>query len=171
MVKYLSVLLLVAAFAAPAFAADDVSQLEIGLGYGNINVGTSGRHSGFTSHQTINLNNWLGVENFVGYYGFGTDPTYGKAKLFADIFGGKVTYRAAKVAPYAIAGIGGGFLRFDSGVGTNNSLAVRFGGGVDIPIKDGLAWKVDVSRESFHFGGWTSGTSLSTGIVLKLGNF
>ena len=176
MVKYFSTLLVVLAFAVPAMA-QDVPQVEIALGYANVNVnGYGGRHSGFASHQTINLNSWVGIDNYLGYYGFGTNPTYGKIQLITDIFGGKFTYRGEKVAPYAVAGIGGGFLRFpQSGVGTNNSLAFRLGGGVDIPIGQSLAWKVDVSRVSFHFGpttaggsSYASGTNLSTGIVIKL---
>jgi hypothetical protein len=175
MVKYFSALLIVMALAAPAFA-QDVPQFEIAMGYANVNVkGFGGRHSGFATHQTFNLNSWLAVDNYLGYYGFGTDPNYGKVQLITDIFGGKVTYRAERVHPYAVAGIGGGFLRFpQSGVGTNNSLAFRVGGGVDIPIGESLAWKVDVSRMSFHFGGVTgtggynSGTNLSTGIVIKI---
>ena len=175
MVKYFSALL-VMAFAVPALA-QDIPQVEIALGYANVNVkGFGDRHSGFASHQTINLNSWFAIDNYLGYYGFGTSPTYGKTQLITDIFGGKFTYRGEKVAPYAIAGIGGGFLRFpQSGVGTNNSMAFRLGGGVDIPIGENLAWKVDVSRMSFHFGATTaggssyaSGTNLSTGIVIKI---
>jgi hypothetical protein len=174
MVKYLSVLLLLVAFAAPAFAQDDVPQFEISMGYGNTNLkGVPGRHSGFVTQQTFNLNSWLGVENYIAYYGFGTDPTYGKTQLITDMFGGKFTYRAAKVNPYAVAGIGGGFLRFpQSGVGTNNAFSTRYGGGLDVPFKEGaLAVKLEVSRQSFHFGTWTPGTAFSAGLVIKVGSF
>jgi len=176
MVKYFTALLILIAFAAPVFA-QDVPQIELGFGYGNVNVkGFSGRHSGFASHQTINLSSWLGIDNYLGYYGFGTNQNYGKTQLIAEIFGGKVSYRNDKVVPYAVAGIGGGFLRFpDIGAGSQNSLAFRYGGGVDIPIGDNFAWKIDVSRMSFHFGsiltgvgGYNSGTNLSTGIVIKI---
>jgi opacity protein-like surface antigen len=176
MVKYFSTLLIVMAFAAPAFA-QDVPQIEIGLGYGNIGIkDIPNRHSGFASHQTINLNSWLGVDNYLGYYGLGTSQSYGKAQLIAEIFGGKVTYRNDRMAPYLVAGIGGGFLRFPQiGSGSQNSLAFRLGGGVDIPFKENFAWKVDVSRMSFHLGslitgvnGYNSGVNLSTGIVIKI---
>jgi len=47
-------------------------------------------------------------------------------------------------------------------------MASRFGGGVDIPLNDYIAWKVEVSRMGFHFNGWSSGTNFATGIVLKI---
>ena len=173
MVKYLCVLLLIVAFAAPVFAQDDVPQAELSMGYGNINLkSVANRHHGFTTSQIFNVNKWFAIENHLGYYSMGTDPTYGKAQLIADWFGGKFTYRAEKIAPYAVAGLGGGWLRFpSSGVGTNNSMATRIGGGVDIPFKESLAWKVEVTRTSFHFGTWQSGTNFSTGLVLKIGGF
>ena len=170
MVKHFGALLIVMALAAPAFA-QDVPQIELGFGYGNLGIkNVNGRHSGFASHQTINLNSWLGVDNYLGYYGFGTDPNYGKTQLIAEIFGGKIGYHGEKVAPYVVAGIGGGFLRFPNiGASSQNSLAFRYGGGVDIPFKENFAWKVDLSRMSFHFGGaYSSGTNLSTGIVIKI---
>ena len=169
MVKYFVTLLIVMAFAAPAFA-QDIPQVELGFGYGNLGIkGLPDRYHGFASHQAFNLNSWLGVENYLGYYGLGTDPTYGKTQLITTIFGGKFTYRAAKVAPYAVAGIGGGFLRFpDVGGTSQNSMAFRLGGGVDIPIGENFAWKVDVSRMTFHFNGYASGVNLSTGIVIKI---
>jgi opacity protein-like surface antigen len=170
MVKYFGALLIVIALSAPAFA-QDVPQVELGFGYGNLGIeGDPNRHSGFATHQTINLNSWLGIDNFLGVYGLGTDPSFGKTQLITTIFGGKFTYRADRIHPYAVAGIGGGFLRFpDLGGSSQNALAFRLGGGVDIPFKESFAWKVDVSRMSFHFGGtYSSGINLSTGIVIKI---
>jgi opacity protein-like surface antigen len=169
MVKYVCVCLLILAFAAPALA-QDYAQFEISLGYGNLGVkGLEGRHSGFTTHQTFNLNSVLGIENYIGYYGFGTDPVLGKTQMFTDIFGARANYRKWGPTLYGIAGLGGGFLRFpDTGYGSNNSLAFRVGGGADFPIHDSLAIKVDVSRASFHFNGWHSGMNISTGLVLKI---
>ena len=170
MVKYVCVLILAIVFAAPAFA-QDVPQIEIALGYGNINVKdvATGRHSGFVSHQAFNLNSVFAIENFIGYYGMGSDPNIGKVQLFTDIFGCRFNYRKFGPVIYGVAGLGGGFLIFpDYGAGTNNSLAFRLGGGVDVPIGDSLAWKVDISRTSFHFDGWKSGMNISTGIVLKI---
>jgi hypothetical protein len=174
MVKYISTLLVVfavMAFASPAAFAQDIQGFEIMMGYGNINIEDSGRHSGFVSHQTINLNSWFALDNGFGAYSLGTDPSVGKIQLISNIFGAKFTYRAEKVHPYVSAGFGGGFLRFpDSGSGSNNAIAARFGGGLDFPFKDNFAWKIDVSRASYHFNGWNSGTSVSTGIVIKVGS-
>ena len=170
MVKYVCVLFVLIAFAAPAFA-QDYPQMEIALGYGNINVKdvAEGRHSGFVSHQAFNITSVLAIENYFGYYGMGSDPNFGKMRLLTDIFGAKFNYRTAGPVIYGVAGLGGGFLQFpDLGAGTNNSLAFRVGGGVDIPWGDSLAFKVDVSRTSFHFDGWKSGMNISTGIVLKI---
>ncbi len=168
MVKYFTSLLVALAFAAPAFA-QDVPQFEVALGYANINFAGE-RHSGFASTQTINLNSWLGFENYLGYYSLGTDPNYGKAHLISIIPAGKLTYRAEKVNPYFSAGIGGSSLQFpQSGVGTGNSLTFRYGGGVDIPFKDSFAIKFDLSRFPLHTSGsWTSATNFSTGLVIKI---
>lgn len=177
MVKYISTLLVVfavIAFASPAASAQDIQQLEIMLGYANMDnpipIGTTGRHSGFVSHQTINLNSWFGLDNGFAAYSLGTDPNAGKVQLISNIFGAKFTYRAEKVHPYAVAGFGGGFLRFPQvGSGSNNAMAVRVGGGVDIPFKENFSWKIDLTRQSYHFAGWNSATNLSTGIVIRIG--
>jgi Outer membrane protein beta-barrel domain len=176
MVKYVCVCLLMLAFAVPAFS-QDYAQFEISLGYGNIGLNgdspliTGGRHSGFTTHQTFNLNSVLGIENYIGYYGFGTPPALGigKEQMFTDIFGARFNYRKAGPVLYGVAGFGGGFLRFPQyGGGSGNSMGFRLGGGTDIPIHDSLAIKVDVSRMGFHFDGWRSGINISTGLVLKI---
>jgi Outer membrane protein beta-barrel domain len=175
MVKYVSVLLLLMAFAAPAFA-QDVPQLEIALGYGNLNLDnlaigpTPGRHSGFATHQAINLNSLFAIENYFGYYGLGTVAGLGKTEMLTNVFGGRFAYRAKGPVIYGSAGIGGGWMRFpDIGAGSQNAMAFKYGGGVDIPLGDSIAWKVDVSRMSFHFfGDWNSGVNISTGIVLKI---
>jgi Outer membrane protein beta-barrel domain len=174
MVKYVSVLLLLMAFAAPAFA-QDIPQVELAFGYGNINVKdlVDGRHSGFATHQTINLNSVFGIENYFGYYGMGTNPSVGKIEMLTNVFGARFAYRAAGPVLYGGAGIGGAWLRFPNiGAGSNSAMAFKVGGGVDIPIGDSFAWKVDVSRMSFHFSdavsSWKSGVNISTGIVLKI---
>ena len=170
MVKYVFGLLLIIAFAAPGFA-QDVPQIELGFGYGNYAMKSlhPDRHSGLATHQTFNLNSVFGIENYLGYYGFGTDPQFGKTELITELFGGKVSYRNLGPVLYGTAAIGGGFLRFpNAGVGTS-SFGVKFGGGIDIPFKESFAWKIDVSRMSFHFfEQWNSGTNISTGIVIKI---
>ena len=171
MVRYLFVLLLVMAFSAPAFA-QDVPQLELAFGYGNFALKDliPDRHSGFTTHQTINLNPTFAIENYLGLYWFGSDPQFGKKELVSEQIGGKVSYRKLGPTLYGSASIGGGFLRFpELGVG-ENSFGFKYGGGVDIPFKEFFAWKVEVSRMSYHFfDQWSSGTNISAGIVLKMG--
>lgn len=175
MVKYVGVLILLMACAVPAFAQDDVPQMEIALGYGNINVKNvvDGRHSGFATHQAFNLNSRFAIENYLGYYGMGSIniPGFGAAKtqLLTNTFGAKVNYRTAGPVLYVSGGLGAGWLRFpDLGVGSDSAFAVRIGGGVDVPINDYFSAKIDVSRHSFHFGDWTSGVNISTGIVIKI---
>jgi len=171
MVKYAGVFLLLMAFAAPAFAQDDYPQIEISLGYGNINLKNvvTGRHSGFTSHQAFNLNSKFAIENVLGFYGMGNINGIGKVQMISETFGGRVNYRTAGPVVYASAGLGGGWLRFpDLNAGSNNAFAVRFGGGVDVPINDYFDVKVDLSRHSYHFSGWNSGFNISTGIVFKI---
>jgi hypothetical protein len=175
MVKYACVLILVLAFAAPAFAQDDYPQIEISLGYGNINLKDvqTGRHSGFTSHQAFNLSSKFAIENVLGFYGMGNIniPNFGpvKAQFISETFGGRMNYRTAGPVLYASAGLGGGWLRFpDLNAGSNSAFAFRFGGGVDVPINDYFDVKVDLSRHSYHFDGWNSGFNISTGIVFKI---
>jgi hypothetical protein len=170
MVKYICVLLFVLALAAPAFAQDDYPQMEIALGYGNIGIKdtVSGRHSGFATHQAFNLNSMFAIENYVGYYGFGTIQGY-KARLITDSFGGRINYRTAGPVIYASAGLGAGWLQLpQQNAQSDSAFAVRFGGGVDVPVNDYFAIKFDVSRHSFHFVNWNSGVNFSTGIVIKI---
>jgi len=177
MVRYLFALIVVMAFAAPSFA-QDVPQLELGFGYGNFAINGldasfpkfSDRHSGFTTHQTINLNPTFAIENYLGLYGFGTDPNFGKTELISEHIGGKVSYRNLGPTLYGSASIGGGWLLFTQiGVG-ENGFGFKYGGGIDIPFKDFFAWKIDVSRMSYHFfDQWNSGMNISAGIVIKMG--
>ena len=171
MVKYFSVLLLVIVCAAPAFA-QDYPQIELGFGYGNLKLKDidDNRHSGFATHQVFNLSSAFAIENYFGYYGMGRDPSFGKIEFLTNLFGARVAYRSAGPVIYGSAGLGGGWLRFpDLGAGTNSAFGVKIGGGVDIPINESFAWKVDASRMSFHlFDEWRSGFNLSTGIVINI---
>ena len=179
MVKYVCVLLLVMACAAPAFA-QDYPVFEIGLGYANTGgevngfIAFDGRHSGFATNQAFNLSSNFAIENYFGYYGLGRDLSFGKMQLLANMIGGRVATRTDRFMLYGTAGIGGGWIRFpDLGAGTQNAFGVRFGGGVDIPLNDSVAWKVEASRMSFHFNldpahSWNSGVNIYTGIVLKI---
>jgi len=178
MVKYVCVLFVLMAFAAPAFA-QDYPQIEIMLGYGNLGLKNyepiTGRHSGFATYQSFNITKIFAIENYVGYYGLG-DQIGTKTQLITDTFGGRFNYRTSGPVIYGSAGMGGGWLRFpDFGSGTQNGLAFRYGGGVDFPLGDTLAVKLDVSRQSFHLPDfvtgqtvWKSGMNIATGIVLRI---
>jgi len=73
-----------------------------------------------------------------------------------------------------VAGIGFGYLTSSQGYGLGSSFATRFGAGVDVPFKESLAWKFEISRMSFHLNltdpnsSWTSGTNFQTGIVFTI---
>jgi opacity protein-like surface antigen len=169
MVKTLVALVAMIAFAVPAFAQDDVPPVELGFGYGNIDFGSE-HHSGFATHQVFNLSSWFGIENYFGYYGLGEDPNFGKMELLTNVFGGKFSLRrSGHIIPYGSVGLGGSWIRLPQlGSGTNNAMAFKIGGGLDIAFHDSMAWKVDVSRMSHHFNGWESGMNISTGIVFRL---
>jgi len=175
MVRYIFILLVVTAFAAPAFA-QDIPQLELGFGYGNFEMKElfPNRANGFTTRQTINLNPTFAIENYLGYYWFGTQPNFGKTELVSEHIGARVNYRKLGPVLYGNASIGGGFLRFPQLGSGESSFGFKYGGGVDIPFKDFFAWNVDVSRMSYGFFGdfldtRVGGLNISAGIVIKMG--
>lgn len=175
MVKTIVSACFVLMLAIPALAQDDYPKIYTSLGYANLSfpdltTGVDGHHSGFANSTGFNLSRTLGLENYMGIYGVGQGST-----LIADFFGGKATYRAAKVAPYVTAGIGVGYFTQQSsfGVGAASSFATRYGGGVDVPINDSMFWKVEVTRMSFHLqtsptSSWTGGTNIQAGIVITI---
>jgi opacity protein-like surface antigen len=108
----------------------------------------------------------------MGIYSVGSGST-----LIADFFGGKATYRASKVSPYALAGIGVGYFSISNQFiyGSTSSFATRYGAGIDVPINDTMYWKVEYSRMNFHVnfnpastGSWTGGNNIQAGIVFTL---
>jgi Outer membrane protein beta-barrel domain len=161
----------------PALAQEDYPRIQNSMGYANLGfpdfgTGVNSRHSGFANSTGFNLTRTLGLENYMGIYGLG-----GGVTLISDLFGGKATYRAARVAPYVLAGLGIGYFSASTSYGyaSSSSFATRFGAGVDVPINDSMAWKVEVSRMNFHLrtsesSAWTNGTNFSTGIVFTLSN-
>jgi opacity protein-like surface antigen len=180
MVRFFVVACFVLLLAVPVLAQEDYPRIETSLGYANLsfpdlNTGASGHHSGFANQTSFNLTRSLGLDNYMGIYGLGQGVT-----LISDFFGGKAMYRAPRFVPYALGGLGIGYFTASTSYGTasTSKFAVRYGGGVDIPINDSMAWKVEISRMSFHlpqFGStgvqtssWTSGTNISTGIVFTI---
>jgi hypothetical protein len=163
--------------AFPALAQEDFPRVQTSMGYANLGfidfgTGESGRHSGFVNVTGFNLTRSLGVENYMGIYGLG-----GGVTLISNLFGGKATWRAARVAPYVSAGLGIGYFTASTSYGysSSSSFATRVGAGVDVPINDAMAWKVEISRMNFHLrttpeSGWTNGTNFAAGIVFTLSN-
>jgi hypothetical protein len=151
----------------PVFAQDDdFPRIETTLGYANLafenfDDGEVGHHSGFAMHNSMNLTRWLGVENFTGIYGLGSGVS-----LISNIVGGKLMARSERIVPYAIAGLGGGY--FTQGSSYGSVFNTRLGGGVDIPLNEGMSYKFDVSRMSFRSGGWISHWNFSTGITFNI---
>lgn len=144
--------------------------LEAQLGVGN------NRHSGFGMQHTFKVDSVFAVENYFGYFSLGTSRiSGGKRHLVTDMLGGRISLRKpARVVPYLSAGLGGATTRAhpdDSPnlqTRTDSGMSIKIGGGGDIRINDKLAWKLDVSRMSFHFGNWRSGMNLMTGIAYRL---
>ena len=180
MVKIVAVVLFVFLCAIPVMAQEDYPKVQTSFGYanlgfadfGNPNLGftqtaPTSRHSGFANETGFNLTRNLGINNYMGIYGLG-----GGITMISDLFGGKAMYRTARAVPYGVAGIGFGYLT-SSSYGYGSSFGTRFGAGVDVPFKESLAWKFEISRMSFHLqttanSSWTSGTNFQTGIVFTI---
>jgi len=177
MVKTFVAACLLLVLAIPALAQEDYPKIQTSMGYTMLSfpdlaTGVSSHHSGFANQTGFNLTKTWGLENYMGIYGLGNGTT-----LIADSFGGKATYRAAKIAPYALAGIGIGYFSINTsfGYGSKSAFSTRVGGGVDVPFKDTMALKFEVSRMKFHvnfqdptLSGWTGSTNFTTGIVFTL---
>jgi len=185
MVKIAAVVVLVFLCAIPVMAQDDYPRIQTSLGYANLNLldfgsvnfdgsltGATKHSSGFANETGFNFTRSLGVNNYMGIYGLG-----GNVTMIADFIGGKAMYRTQRAVPYALAGIGFAYLTSGGLYGYGSSFATRWGGGVDIPFNDSLAWKVEVSRMGFHLqtnplagASWVYGTNISTGIVFTIAN-
>ncbi|HLQ77419.1 MAG TPA: outer membrane beta-barrel protein [Terriglobia bacterium] len=170
MMKYCLAFGLLLAFAAPAFAQNDYPVFQLAPGYGNLgnkNLVGPGRHSGFVLDTDFNLNSKLGIELFTGYYNLGTNQT-----LYTNTFGGIFALRKNEhIVPFGVAGFGFGSIQVATqfGIIQGRSMAVRYGGGVDVPFHDSMALRFSATRMGFHFGNaWETGTNYSVGIVLNL---
>ena len=180
MVKIATVVLFVFLCAVPVMAQEDYPKVQTSFGYANLDFVDFGNpsfgftptpptahHSGFANETGFNLTRNLGINNYMGIYGLG-----GGITMISDLFGGKAMYRTARAVPYGVAGIGFGYLT-SSSYGLGSSFGTRFGAGVDVPFKESLAWKFEISRMSFHLqttanSSWTSGTNFQTGIVFTI---
>ena len=177
MVKIATVVLFVFLCAVPVMAQEDYPKVQTSFGYANLGFADfnsptfplpTSRHSGFANETGFNLTRNLGINNYMGIYGLG-----GGITMISDLFGGKAMYRTTRAVPYGVAGIGFGYLTSGGYYSYGSSFATRFGGGVDVPFKESLAWKFEISRMSFHLqttanSSWTSGTNFQTGIVFTI---
>jgi hypothetical protein len=183
MVKIAAVFVLLVLFAIPVMAQDDYPRIQTSLGYANLGLldfgsvnfdgsltGATSRHSGFANETGFNFTRSLGVNNYLGVYGLG-----GNVTMLADFIGGKAMYRTQRAVPYGLAGLGFAYLTSGGLYGYGSSFATRFGGGVDVPFNDVLAFKVEVSRMSFHLqtnplagASWVNGINIQTGIVFTI---
>jgi hypothetical protein len=178
MVKRILRLVLPMVCLAAPLAAQDYAQLELGFGYANWGTDTSptttDRVHGFAMHTDYNLTSWLAIDNYLGAYSF---PSFGTTFDFTaiyNVFGIKLTARDLlddRVSPFVVAGFGGGTVS-DRGVGFSSSAA-RYGGGVDINLNDGFAFRVDASSlavgQNFVTSAWSSNFNLATSVIFKLG--
>jgi len=179
MVRIVVVAFFVLLPAVPAFAQDDYPRVEMAMGYANLGfpslttaTGTD-HHSGFATHMGFNLTRSLGFENYTGVYGMGQGVT-----LISNLFGGKAMYRASRIVPFVVAGLGVGYFTASSSQGylSASTFAIRYGFGADVPFSDSMAWKIDVSRLGMGNpflpppGGRTTNWNISTGIVFTLSN-
>jgi opacity protein-like surface antigen len=185
MVKIAFTLVVLLFLALPVMAQDEYPRIEMAMGYANLafpccggTLGDTGHHSGFFTTQGFNLNKSMGIENYFGYYSLGgkDNPQIGSSvSILTNMIGGKLAKRTDRFTPYVSGGIGFGYLTNNYSFG-QSSFGTRIGPGVDIRLNDSMAWKVDVTRFSFHQqftaagGSWSSGWNIATGIVFTLSN-
>ncbi len=184
MVKVLFAVLVLLFLALPVMAQDDYPRIEMSMGYANLsypccsgNLGVdTGHHSGFFTTQSFNLNRSVGIENYFGYYSLGGKETLGSnVSILTNMIGAKLAKRTDRFTPYVTGGIGFGYITNSYSFG-QSSFGTRIGPGLDIRMNDSMAWKIDVTRFSFHQqftvdgGSWSSGWNIATGIVFTLSN-
>jgi hypothetical protein len=118
----------------------------------------------------FNFTSRLGIDNYLGYYSLGEGST-----LFTNIIGGRATLiRTEKVAPFVVAGLGGGQVTIKSGgyyYDGGSGFAARFGGGFDYNLNDVIAARFDLSKLTLRSGGvWVGKANLTFGIVFTVMN-
>jgi hypothetical protein len=98
----------------------------------------------------FNLNHWLGIWQQMGFYS-GIRQGDLQLRFINEVQGVKVTHRnLGPVNVYAKGGIG--FVRHVfslRGVGdlaVNYGTSLVYGGGTEIPFREGMVWVIDVSR-------------------------
>jgi opacity protein-like surface antigen len=195
--KILFSLLIVFSVAASALAQES-SKVEVFGGYSYLradsNLGVDRDLRGWNASINYNLNKILGVKaDFSGHYTDGavflSPVTDASAKIdtsdFTFLFGPQFSYRKnEKVVPFAHIMIGGvrrkissppidvGFPDFPIIIdpsSTNTAFAAAFGGGLDIKLTNGLAFRlVQADYLLSRFGGFTQNNlRIGTGLVVR----
>jgi len=135
--QYTLIILAVLALALGSFAAD-VPKVEVFGGYSYLRAGTGTLGSsafnsnGWTASTTGNLTKILGVTaEFNGQYKNEIDGMTVKGSDYNFLFGPQVGYRTGRLRPFAHTLFGVSRLS-SSGVASQNSFAMAFGGGLDL---------------------------------------
>jgi len=159
-----------------AAAQQSTSKFDVFGGYSYFNGSTSGvtnRYSlnGWNGQGTYYLNHWLGATaDFGGYYG---SPFGLSANNYSFLFGPTVRIPVAHVSPFAHVLFGADRI-YESLLGgsvTDTSFGMALGGGVDIPVKGGLAVRAGQFDwlYSNHFSTGQNNLRVSTGVVFRFG--
>jgi opacity protein-like surface antigen len=168
-----AILILGSLFAA---AQESTSKFDLFGGYAYFNGSTSGAASrfslnGWNLQGSYNLNRWLGATaDFGGYYG---SPFSLSANDYSFLFGPTASLRTSHFTPYihTLFGVDRFHASLLGGSVTNSAFAMAVGGGVDIPVKRGLAIRaaqLDWLR-STHFSNTQNNLRVSTGLVFRFG--
>jgi len=145
------------------------------MGFGYANLGLPGatendtqHRSGFSMLTNLNFTPHAGIDNFLGYYSLGDGST-----LFTNVIGGRWTFvRTDKVAPFVVAGLGGGQVTIKSGgyyYDGGSGFAWRGGGGFDYKLSDVIGTRFDISKLQIRSGGvWVGKSNISVGVIFTI---
>jgi hypothetical protein len=159
-----------------ANAQQSASKFDLFGGYSYFSGSTSGagnRYSlnGWTAQGTYNLNHWLGATaDFGGYYG---SPFGLSGNNYSFLFGPTISVRTPRFTPYmhALFGVDRLHQKLIGGSVTDSAFGMAVGGGVDIPVKGGLAIRAGQLDwlYSHHFSNGQNNLRVSTGLVYHFG--
>ncbi len=183
MKKFL-VLIAVLASTTMVVAQNSTPRFEAFGGYSYFNGDTSGSASsiasgttdrfslnGWNGQGTFNVNHWLGATaDFGGYYG---SPFNAGANNYSFLFGPTVSLPAPHFKPFvhALFGVDRSDAAIFGGGGVDNAFAMAVGGGLDVPVRSRLSFRVaqvDWLR-SDHFSTDQNNLRVSTGLVFNFG--
>ncbi len=160
---------------------------------GNIFFGYSYARADLGATNHTNLNGWNGslegkvlpfvgiVADVSGHYGtdefqnFCTPPApcplqSADARIYSALFGPRVSVSVGKLRPFAHALLGVSHEKISASAtsGSDTSVAVALGGGIDYGLFPGLAWRVQADDlQTRFFSATQNNLRVSTGIVLR----